>query len=278
MQTASDESRIWLIGFSPTRASWRVGEQVAQGMGRPYETADLTYARNDAALDAPRRDGRDHVLVVCAPVYGGHVAPAALERMAALRGGGARAVALVTYGNRAFDGALAELADFLTAHGCRVVAAGAFVGEHSYSTPRFPVAAGRPDATDLEAARQLGARVAALPPDAPVLRPDSLADTDATRGMAAFRAHIKQLMDAGATVPPAPVTDAAVCTHCGMCAGLCPTQAIEAGREEITCAERCLRCCACVKACPQGARTYVTPFSEALAAGFSLPRAPRVWV
>lgn len=39
------------------------------------------------------------------------------------------------------------------------VAAGAFVGEHSYSTPATPIAQGRPDARDLIAATAFGAQV-----------------------------------------------------------------------------------------------------------------------
>ena len=36
------------------------------------------------------------------------------------------------------------------------LSAGAFIGEHSYSRPNMPVAAGRPDADDLQKAEQFG--------------------------------------------------------------------------------------------------------------------------
>ena len=56
---------------------------------------------------------------------------------------------MVCYGNRNFDDSLVELRDLLEADGFRTVAAGAFIGEHSFSTT---LAAGRPDQTDLERA------------------------------------------------------------------------------------------------------------------------------
>ena len=64
------------------------------------------------------------------------------------------------YGNREFDDALVELRDLSAAKGFNIIAAGAFIGEHSFSTPTQPIAAGRPDADDLKQAIQFGKQVA----------------------------------------------------------------------------------------------------------------------
>lgn len=77
----------------------------------------------------------DAAAVFAVPVYGGRVAPAALERLQEIRGEGTPAVVLAVYGNRAFGTAVAQLAAFVAERGFVPVAAGAFVGEHSYSTP-----------------------------------------------------------------------------------------------------------------------------------------------
>ena len=45
-----------------------------------------------------------------------------------------------------------------------------------------------------------------------------------------------------------------------------------AGREELTDAAHCIRCCACVKSCPVGARSFETPFAAALARSFRKPK------
>lgn len=66
---------------------------------------------------------------------------------------------IAVYGNRAFEKAAAELAAAAARQGFVPVAAAAFVGEHSYSTPETPVAAGRPDAQDLARAAEFGAAV-----------------------------------------------------------------------------------------------------------------------
>ena len=76
---------------------------------------------------------------------------------------GALAVGVVTFGNRSFDNALAELCVTLETDGFHTVAAAAFVGRHAF-TDRL--AAGRPDGDDLRQAdafaRCVAERVRAL--------------------------------------------------------------------------------------------------------------------
>ena len=64
------------------------------------------------------------------------------------------------------------------------------------------------------------------------------------------------------------------CTQCGRCVALCPTQAIARGDELHTDPARCIRCCACVKGCAFGARTFRTPFAAALARNFVRQKPP----
>lgn len=111
--------------------------------GEPTVTAiDLTHP---AGYPAPLPG--EAVAIFAVPVYGGHVAPAALERLREIRGEGTPAVVLAVYGNRSFGTAVAELASFVAGRGFVPVAAGAFVGEHSYSTPETPIAQGTPRRT-----------------------------------------------------------------------------------------------------------------------------------
>ena len=77
------------------------------------------------------------------PVYGGKVAPLAMERLQGIRASGSPVVLVVVYGNRAYEKALIELDAFASAQGFKVIAGATFVGEHSYSTEQNPIAPGR---------------------------------------------------------------------------------------------------------------------------------------
>lgn len=294
---------------APEPAAGNRGE-TASVHGAPAVTAiDLTYP---AGQPAPLPAGA--VAIFAVPVYGRHVAPAALERLREIRGEGTPAIVLAVYGNRSFGTAVAELASFVAERGFVPVAAGAFVGEHSYSTPETPIAQGRPDAQDLAAATAFGAQVReklAKTGSSPGRNPETASDTAATT-----RTTQTDSMDAakapatGALVPidPAklreprtpllpklrfirfvlgyrrrqkrnpvvllPEGDAARCTQCGRCVALCPTQAIARGDELHTDPARCIRCCACVKGCAFGARTFRTPFAAALARNFARRKPP----
>ena len=76
-----------------------------------------------------------------------------------------------------------DLDRFMTERGFVTVAAGTFVGEHSYSTPETPIAQGRPDARDLAAATAFGAQVReklAKTRPSPGRNPETASDTAAT--------------------------------------------------------------------------------------------------
>ena len=146
---------VLLVTFSPTRTSRCIGEAIARGTS--YENIriqDLTYEVEETPIEVPA----ETLLVVAVPVYGGKVAPPALKRMSGLKVAGAPAVLVALYGNRAYEQALVELESFVTGKGAQVVVAGAFVGEHSYSVEAYPVAAGRPDAQDIQMAETLNGK------------------------------------------------------------------------------------------------------------------------
>ena len=267
---------ITVICFSPTHTSRTIAEAVAAGMnGKPggtdghagasqqIRTVDLTLDRSDSPITVEAGE----TVMLGAPVYAGRVAPEAVRRLRRIQveaGASVPAVVTVTYGNRDYEDALVELYDIAVSLGLSPFAAGAFIGEHSYSTPEMPVAGGRPDTLDLADARIFGGECARK--------------LDSSGAFAPF--HIKgnrpykEVKHSGnQTVPE--TTDG--CSLCGECARVCPTGAVSIdlnARKVLTDPALCIHCCACVKACPAGLRTYTTPFTAFLHEHCSARRDP----
>ena len=271
---------ITVICFSPTHTSRTIAEAVAAGMnGTPGGTAvhagasqqirtvDLTLDRSDSPITV----GAGETVVLGAPVYAGRVAPEAVRRLRRIQvaaGASVPAVVTVTYGNRDYEDALVELYDLAISLGLSPFAAGAFIGEHSYSTPEMPVAEGRPDTLDLADARIFGGECARK--------------LDSSGAFAPF--HIKgnrpykEVKHSGnQTVPET----ADGCHLCGECVRVCPTGAVSidlSAQKVLTDPGLCIHCCACVRACPAGLRTYTTPFTAFLQEHCSARRDPETFL
>lgn len=241
-----------LIFFSPTRTTRTIVEAVARGLNAatPF-MHDLTYERTAAAQPT---ESNTSPVIIGMPVYAGRLPVPAVERMRRhVQGQGRPAVFLVVYGNRAFDDALLELRDLAEELGFVPVAGAAFIGEHSFSTAQWPIAPGRPDMTDTDAATDFGARVRR-----------KLADRAEIRDLPRLRIPGNFPYREG--LPPsdiAPTTQTETCTLCGACVPVCPTSAIALTESGVTTTTAlCLRCCACIRACPAGGRVMPPKVAE----------------
>lgn len=255
-------SSNYIVFFSPTHTSAKIARTIGSGigMGRRIEI-DLTTDEEDCPIEI-----RDSIVVIAAPVYAGRVAPLALRRLRRLRGSHALALLVVVYGNRDYDDALIELRDEIQQLGFTPLAAAAFIGEHSYSRPQMPIAEGRPDAADLQIARQFGK--------------DSLAKAlRAELPAAFFIPGNRPYHPVGSATPAAPVCMDG-CFACGQCIELCPTHAITINAEGKieTEVSRCIKCCACVKGCPNGVRVFDTPYTAMLHAKCQTRREPALFL
>ena len=141
-------NEVHLIYFSPTHTSKQVGEAIVRGTG--ITNVINTNLTQQATQDLVIAESTLAIIVV--PVYGGRVAPLAMDRLASVRGSNTPAVIVVVYGNRAYEKSLMELDYWAIQQGFKVIAGATFIGEHSYSTEKYPVAAGRPDERDLAVA------------------------------------------------------------------------------------------------------------------------------
>lgn len=228
--------------FSPTGTSASVAGAIAQGVGVEAEHIDLT---REAVRAHPVRLAADDLLIVALPVYAGRV-PTLLDGwLRNLSLNGAPVVCVVVYGNREYDDALLELSDAVRERGGAVVACGAFIGEHSLSSAEYPVAVSRPDDADLAKARSFGSRVRTVLDSFDSLDGIGVVEVPGNR-------PYRELMARG-PVDFIHVSDD--CKECGVCAELCPVGAIADGLFTETDGAKCIRCCACIKGCPERART-----------------------
>lgn len=273
-----------LVFFSPTHTSAKIARAVGDGigMGRRMET-DLTLDESADPIEITNA-----LAVIAAPVYGGRVAPAALKRLKRLKGNNAPAILIAVYGNRDYEDALIELRDTAVELGFTPLSAGAFIGEHSYSTTNMPIAAGRPDASDLQIAFQFGQdslnklieKTAVTSPELQAAcklkslggKLSILLSSFFIKGTSPYK-----IIQAGK--PACPVCTEA-CFVCGECVEVCPTHAISIskdGSQIETDINRCIKCCACVKECPNEARVFHTPFAAILHEKFNTRREPELF-
>ena len=242
----------WIIAhFSPTGGTKKVADAIAAGFRTPVVEMDLTKVDSTVIL------GENDALMAVLPVYAGRVPQISLERLSALKANGQKAVAVVVYGNREFDDALLETKESLEANGFRVIAAAAFIAEHSIVRS---IAANRPDADDEALCHQFAMDVMAKADDAASIQvPGNI--------------PYKELKPS-AFHPAANET----CVQCGACADQCPVGAISPDNPSETCNDLCINCMRCVQICPQQCRalpdaflTMITQMLNQNAAGYKKP-------
>lgn len=271
-----------LIYFSPTHTSKQVGEAIVHGVDiNQVVTTDITVEPTEEIVLSS-----SSLAIIVVPVYGGHVAPLAMERLQGIRGTDTPAVLVVVYGNRAYEKALMELDSFALPHGLKVIGGATFIGEHSYSTDKYPIAAGRPNGKDLKFACDFGKKIKEKMANTSEFDQLKPVDVRAIRrpkqsffSLLGFVRKVIKLRKSGTPSPRTPwFEDEGLCDHCGVCVKRCPTKAITKGDELHTDEDKCTRCCACVKACRKQARVYDTPFAVLLSHYFAKQKEPQILI
>lgn len=250
--------KTWITAtFSPTGST----RTVAHAIAATREQAHIDLLKPISAQTLPA----DTPFLAVVPVYGGRVPAIATERLAKIQSQGGAAIAVVVYGNRAYEDALIELKNTLTKCGFRVIAAAAFIAEHSVIRS---IATGRPHEQDKQTAAEFASAV-----DAKLELPIAEQKLVHVPGNEEMKA-----------LPQMPTTPAVTeaCGGCGYCARECPMQAIPAENPRTTDATRCILCMRCISICPRHARILPPPLEAGMTARLqacaSVPHLPELFV
>lgn len=228
--------KLSYIYFSSTDTTKRIVEAIGRELSLPVNI-NVNIADRDAPADLSFSS--DDIVIVGMPVYGGRIPGIAADYLSGISGGGSTAVAVVVYGNRAYDDALLELTDILKACGFNICATAAFVARHSI----FPkVAANRPDKADMLKLEEFGKKCS---------------------GRLAQNRDFKEIRVKGnhpykkyGGIPIHPSCSEKLCNKCGLCSSKCPARAIDTDNPATLDAEKCISCGRCIFLCPKKVRNY----------------------
>ncbi len=224
--------KVYTMYFSPTGGTKKLLGILAGELGTPMEM-DFSLPGEDYGM---YRFEPGDVCFVGVPSFGGRVPRIALENLTRVRANRAAAVAVVSYGNRAYEDTLLELRKALEGCGFRVVAGVAAVAEHSIM-PQY--GAGRPDERDCRELKAMAGKIGEK-----LLKPASWKDFFVPGRVPYKEYH---------TIPMTPEADRS-CKRCGLCAAGCPARAIPREHPDQTDSTRCISCMRCVRICPEHGR------------------------
>lgn len=231
-----------IIYFSATGTTKAIVTAISKGLNGIVHFTDITLPDKRKDVTTVASD----LVIIAIPVYGERIPHFLFDYIKQFQGNGTPLAAISVYGNMGFGISLEQFKNFAEMNNFRLIAAGTFIGQHTYASKEAPVAYGRPDGPDIQQAEL-------------------------------FAKSIQKKIDMGnftcpeipkCTLPlfitelPDPVTRFLVrqpriyrttCNACGACVRKCPVGAIDPETLKIS-ETKCLRCYACVKVCPKAAR------------------------
>ena len=239
--------KVWAAYFSATGTTEKVvfnlAKSLAQKLGVELSVFDFTLPKVRKE-ETPFQE--NDLVIFGTPTIAGRVPNLLAKYLKTIKGNGALAVPIALYGNRDYDDCLIELRDILADDGFFPIAAGAFVGEHSFSKI---LGAGRPDAKDMLVVERFAKAIMKKLETGD----KSLIEVKGTPNP--YRWYYQPRDRKGNPVDIRKVKPLTKdnCINCGLCAEVCPMGSIPLDNvKEVT--GICIKCCACVKKCPEGWR------------------------
>ena len=232
------------VFFSPTGTTKKVVNEIANGIGiKEKESIDFTKlaVRNQKQIPFENNE----LAIIGVPVYSGRIPILAEKFIQDLKAEKTLSVVVVVYGNREYEDALIELKNICEKVGFRILVGGAFIGEHTMSSEKKPIAYGRPDEEDLRIAYNFGKKIEEK---LELIENSNKSCSLSVPGNSKYKK--RQWMP-----KTAPKTNKKLCTLCTKCIAVCPTGAITKDGSIIkTDKTKCIACYACIKTCPVEAR------------------------
>lgn len=243
------DQKVWAMYFSPTGTTKKVVTQIAGCLASEIK-AELSLF--DFTLPHSRKEGKcfskNDIVIFGVPVYAGRVPNILLKYLATIVGENAIAVPIVLFGNRNYDDALIELQNILVKNGFNTIAAGAFIGEHSFSKI---LGKNRPDKKDLETGKNFAQQIAFKIKEKSINSPIHVKGENPIREYYQPRDRHGNIIDIRKVKPKTNEN----CNQCGICLKVCPMGAIDS--EDVRSVPGiCIKCGACIKKCPQEAKYY----------------------
>ncbi|QSX05709.1 EFR1 family ferrodoxin [Sedimentibacter sp. zth1] len=243
--------RINTMYFSATDTTKKIVSGIAKKISENIHS-DIDINNIDFTLPKIRKEPvlftENDVVIIGVPVYAGRVPNVLLKYLNSIEGNGALAISVVVYGNRNYDDALIELKDILELDGFKVIAGGAFIGEHSFSKT---LAKNRPDEKDMSVVNDFPNQIYSK------LTTQDKITTPAIKGNKHYIKYYKPKSKDGKDVDIRKVTPKtnSNCTDCKLCVELCPMGSIDFN-DVSKLNGICIKCGACIKKCPNNAKYF----------------------
>ena len=296
-------AKIKVYYFSPTGGTLQVAQHLAERVGEvlhaeveyhsytlPQERCEsraqskhVCFAEMKQCLGTKREKlpsfDPDDIIIWATPVYAGRIPNKTLEYVRrAVSANGNFSVALVTFGNRAYDNALAELVSLMEEGGMQPVGAAAMVTRHSFSDT---LGAGRPNAEDLAALNNFAEQVVEKLENAQKYSHIHLTVPGEAHPEKYYNPLKTNSAPAG-FLKAKPSCNPDRCTRCGKCLEVCPMGSIATANGMPLFDGVCIKCQACRRICPTGAIAFTDPeylsHVEMIEHAFAEPKRPEFFL
>lgn len=241
--------RICAVYFSPTGTTKKIvsslGKVLAESLGVELFIFDFTLPlERKKEISFKKGD----LVVFGVPTIAGRVPNLLTKYLITIEGNGAFAIPISLYGNRNYDDCLIELRDILIEDNFKPIAAGAFIGEHSFSKI---LAARRPDNNDMKILEEFSLRII----DKIEKNDESIVDVKGTPKPYRFYYQPRDRKGIKIDIRKVKPLTSDKCINCKVCVEVCPMGSISFENVKNV-AGICIKCGACIKKCPEHAKYY----------------------